>query len=157
LLSFSAPAVSLGEGWLRRTPERWVDLEAPVTGSKAPSRRSDDAAEPGAPGAHGGLRGIPVSPGTFVPRQRLDVELDHALSKPLTVLVAPAGSGKTAAVARSSRSTGWSPSAGRRRWSSVTRSWQQGASTCPDREGSRAAPAMSPVGSGTELPTPEWS
>jgi len=74
-----------------------------VTGSKAPSRRSDDAAEPGAPGAHGGLRGIPVSPGTFVPRQRLDVELDNALSKPLTVLVAPAGSGKTAAVARWAR------------------------------------------------------
>src|SRR4051794_33533866 len=44
----------------------------------------------------------PRPPRTFVPRPRLERALDEAATRPVTVLIAPAGSGKTASLA------GWS-------------------------------------------------
>jgi LuxR family transcriptional regulator, maltose regulon positive regulatory protein len=41
----------------------------------------------------------PRPPGNFVPRQRLDAFLDQVLATPVNLVVAPAGSGKTAAAA----------------------------------------------------------
>jgi LuxR family maltose regulon positive regulatory protein len=54
---------------------------------------------------------IPQAPRAFVPRQRLQDALDEATSHPLTVIVAPAGSGKTSTLAHwadsSNRTVRW--------------------------------------------------
>ncbi len=60
-------------------------------------------------------RGAPFSatprpPRVLIPRRRLEAELDRASNRSLTVLVAPAGSGKTAALA------GWAADGDRAHW-----------------------------------------
>src|SRR3954453_19333769 len=42
-----------------------------------------------------GAQPVPQTSQTFLPRQRLNEVLDEATSRPLTVIVAPAGAGKT--------------------------------------------------------------
>ena len=61
------------------------------------SRRLGVAAPRGAAEAFGVL---PTQPRVHVPRQRLEAELDRATQHPLTVVVAPAGAGKTSGLAR---------------------------------------------------------
>ncbi|MFI6306046.1 LuxR C-terminal-related transcriptional regulator [Amycolatopsis thailandensis] len=53
---------------------------------------------------------VPRVPGIFVPRSRLTALFDHATTRPVTVLRAPAGSGKTTALAcwaRDRRDVAW--------------------------------------------------
>src|SRR4051794_7800248 len=46
-----------------------------------------------------GAQPVPQTSRTFLPRQRLNEVLDEATSRPLTVIVAPAGAGKTSTLA----------------------------------------------------------
>ena len=61
-------------------------------------------------GATAAFAGLPTQSRVQVPRQRLETELERATQHPLTVVVAPAGAGKTSGLARWAAST--LPSAG---------------------------------------------
>src|SRR6478735_4040309 len=66
-------------------------------GAMATSERGDQAG-----GLHPASTPAPPAPrppGNFVPRPRLDDFLDEVLTTPVSLVVAPAGSGKTAAAA----------------------------------------------------------